>query len=216
MKEATEVEKKGLRDEVARLAKELLEKKSRSSNLARELLEEKSHSSTLERENRDLQGCSAWLEEEKNLLSSEVGSISARVVELEEEKVDLSCQLEAEKGDLARLLEEAVETFKASPKFAAIAMGHMNKLVHKWVVTKPEGDWWVEKAKKSFQCGLFQAQQVFRSKLAMLPKGLLFPISASHDKSTPQVSSILPLIFIKIFTISSQVPFFHLAAPPHW
>ncbi|VFQ83833.1 unnamed protein product [Cuscuta campestris] len=101
MKEAAEPKQKDLQDEVARLARELTEEKKRSSNLAKELSDEKSHS--------------ARIEEEKTSLSSEVGFISARVVELEGEKVDLVQQLEAEKGDPARRLEEGIEAFKTSP-----------------------------------------------------------------------------------------------------
>ncbi|VFQ76135.1 unnamed protein product [Cuscuta campestris] len=115
VKQRAEAEERKLQDEVGRLTRELLEEKKRSSDLAEELLGEKSHS--------------ARLEEEKSSLSSEVGSTSARVVELEGEKVELVRQLEAKKGDQARCLEEAIEAFKASPEFVAVSMERMDKLV---------------------------------------------------------------------------------------
>ncbi|VFQ89821.1 unnamed protein product [Cuscuta campestris] len=96
-KKAAEDRQRELLDEVARLARELEEEKGRS----------------------------ATLEGEKTSLSSEVGSISARVTELEGEKVNLIQQLEAEKKDQARRLEEAVESFKSSPEFTAVAMERM-------------------------------------------------------------------------------------------
>ncbi|VFQ66937.1 unnamed protein product [Cuscuta campestris] len=150
VKEAAEAEKKEMRDEVDRLAKELLDKRNRSSNL--------------ERENPDLQGRTIRLEEEKTSLSFEVESTS-----------DLVAKLEAEKGDLVCRLEEAVETFKASPEFGATAMEQMDKLVPKWVATRLGEDWMVEQSKVSYRRGLFKTQQVFRRKLALLPKGTSLP-----------------------------------------
>ncbi|VFQ65582.1 unnamed protein product [Cuscuta campestris] len=121
-------------DEVRKAAEaKHMELQGEVTRLARELREEKSHY--------------AQLKEEKTSLSSEVGSVSARVVELE------------------------VEPFKTSPKFTTVAMERMSKLVVEWLKTEPETKWMVREAKKAFHCGLFWAQQVFRSKLALLPKG---------------------------------------------
>ncbi|VFQ90185.1 unnamed protein product [Cuscuta campestris] len=145
VKEATEAEKE-LRGEVDRLAKELLEEGLCNSNLLCRIRQ-------LERENYDLNG-------EKTSLSSQVESVSTWVAELE-----------VEKGDLVCCLEGVVETFKASPEFRVTVMEQMEKLVLEWVKTKPEEDWMVEQAKVSYQCGLFQAQQFFRCKLFLLPKG---------------------------------------------
>ncbi|VFQ84588.1 unnamed protein product [Cuscuta campestris] len=51
----------------------------------------------------------------------------------------------------------------------------MDKLVVEWLKTGPGVQWMVKEAKKSFNCGLFCAEQVFRNKLALLPKGFSFP-----------------------------------------
>ncbi|VFQ88766.1 unnamed protein product [Cuscuta campestris] len=131
------------------------------ARLARELEEEKGRSSALETE--------------KASLSSEVGSVSARVAELEGDSTDLIQQLEVERSDQVRRVKEAIESFKSSPDFAAVAMERMDKLVVEWFDTEPGVQWMVKEGTKSFNCGLFRAQQVFRSKLARLPKGFSFP-----------------------------------------
>ncbi|VFQ85208.1 unnamed protein product [Cuscuta campestris] len=106
------------------------------------------------------------LEEEKGRsLSSEVGSISARVARLEGEKTDLIRKLEAEKSDQVRQVEEVIESFKSSPDFAAVAMERMDELVAEWLKIEPGVQWTVKEGKKSFNCGLFRAQQIFRNKL---------------------------------------------------
>ncbi|VFQ91346.1 unnamed protein product [Cuscuta campestris] len=126
-RKATEDKQKELQEEVARLAKELEEEKGRSANLVIE----------------------------NTSLSSEVGSVSARVTALEGEKADLFQQLEAKKSDQARRLEEAIESFKSSPEFTAVAMERMNKLVVEWLNTGPGARWMVKESEKSFNCGLF-------------------------------------------------------------
>ncbi|VFQ85708.1 unnamed protein product [Cuscuta campestris] len=115
------------------------------------------------------------LEADKASLSSEVESVSARVVELEGEKSDLIEQLEMEKGDRARCVEEAIESFKSSPDFTTIALEQMDKLTAEWLQTEPGAQWMVKEGTKSFNCGLFRAQQVFRDRLAQLPKGFSLP-----------------------------------------
>ncbi|VFQ59402.1 unnamed protein product [Cuscuta campestris] len=95
-----------------------------------------------------------------SVLPGRVASVSARVAELE-----------AEKGDLVCRLEEAVETFKASPEYRATAMEQMDKLVASWTQTRPAEDWLVKKMEVSFWLGLFQAQKFVRRKLTLLPKG---------------------------------------------
>ncbi|VFQ67167.1 unnamed protein product [Cuscuta campestris] len=118
-RKAAEDKQRELQEEVARLA--------------RELEEEKGHSAALETKNASL--------------SSEVGSVSARVAELEGEKADLIQQLDAERSDQARRREEAIESFKSSPDFAAVAMGRMDKLVVEWLDTEPGVQWMVKEAK---------------------------------------------------------------------
>ncbi|VFQ73966.1 unnamed protein product [Cuscuta campestris] len=54
-------------------------------------------------------------------------------------------------------------------------MERMDKLVAKWLKTGPGVQWMVKEGKTSFNCGLFRAHQVFRNKLAQLPKGFSFP-----------------------------------------
>ncbi|VFQ97984.1 unnamed protein product [Cuscuta campestris] len=143
-KRAVEDKQRELQDEVARLVRELEEEKGRF----------------------------AQLEVENASLSFQVGSISARVAELEGEKVDLIQQLEAERSDQARRLEEAVESFKSSPEFTIVAKERMGKLVVEWVKTGPGAEWMVGESDKTFNCGLFRAQLVFCDKLARLAKGI--------------------------------------------
>ncbi|VFQ64850.1 unnamed protein product [Cuscuta campestris] len=115
------------------------------------------------------------LEADKAALSLEVGSVSARVVELEGEKSDLIQQLEVERSDRIRYAEEAVESFKSSPDFTMVAMERMEELTVAWLETEPGAQWMVREETKSFNCGLFRAQQVFRDRLAQLPKGFSLP-----------------------------------------
>ncbi|VFQ65926.1 unnamed protein product [Cuscuta campestris] len=138
----------------------------------RELHEEVAH---LARELEEEKGRSAVIETKNASLSSELGSVSARVAELEGEKTDLIQQLEVEKSDQVRRMEEAIESFKSSPDFAAVAMEQMDKLVAEWLKIEPGVQWMNKEGKKSFNCGLFRAQQVFRNKLARFPKGFSFP-----------------------------------------
>ncbi|VFQ94183.1 unnamed protein product [Cuscuta campestris] len=146
-RKAAEDKQRELQEEVARLARELEKEKGRS----------------------------AALEMKNASLSSEVGSVSARVAELEGEKTDLIQQLEVERSDQARRLEEAIESFKSSLDFSAVPMERMDKMVVEWLKTGPGVKWMVKESKKSFNCGLFRAQQVFRDKLARIPKGFSFP-----------------------------------------
>ncbi|VFQ66941.1 unnamed protein product [Cuscuta campestris] len=115
------------------------------------------------------------LEADKASLSLEVESVSARVVELEGEKSDLIQQLEVERSDRVRHAEEAVESFKSSPDFTMVAMERMEELTAAWLKTEPGAQWMVKEGTKSFNCGLFRAQQVFRDRLAQLPKGFSLP-----------------------------------------
>ncbi|VFQ64405.1 unnamed protein product [Cuscuta campestris] len=157
----SEARQKELQEEVARLTRELGEKENRCAALA---AEKTSH------ENR----CVA-LEADKASLSLEVESVSSRVVELEGEKSDLIQQLEVERSDRVRHAEEAVESFKSSPDFTMVAMERMEELRAAWLKTEPGAQWMVKEGTKSFNCGLFRAQQVFRDRLAQLPKGFSLP-----------------------------------------
>ncbi|VFQ82919.1 unnamed protein product [Cuscuta campestris] len=157
----SEAKQKELQEEVARLTRELGEKKDRCAALAAE---------KTSKENR----CVA-LEADKASLSLEVESVSARVVELEGEKSDLIQHLEVERSDRARHAEEAVESFKSSPDFTMVAMERMEELTAAWLKTEPGAQWMVKEGTKSFNCGLFRAQQVFRDRLAQLPKGFSLP-----------------------------------------
>ncbi|VFQ65606.1 unnamed protein product [Cuscuta campestris] len=129
------------------------EAKKASKDKQRELQEEVAR---LERELEEDKGRSANLVIENASLSSEVGSVSARVTELEGEKGDLIEQMEAEKSDQARRLEEAIESFKSSPEFTAVAMEWMDKLVVEWLNIGPSAQWMVKEAEKSFNCRLFR------------------------------------------------------------
>ncbi|VFR03160.1 unnamed protein product [Cuscuta campestris] len=116
------------------------------------------------------------IEDKQRELQEEVARLARESeVEKEGEKTDLIQQLEVEKSDQARRVEEAIELFKSSPDFAAVAMERMDKLAAEWLKTEPGAQWMVKEVTKSFNCGLFRAQQVFRSKLARLPKGFSFP-----------------------------------------
>ncbi|VFQ87302.1 unnamed protein product [Cuscuta campestris] len=157
----SEAKQKELQEEVARLTKELGEKEDCWAALAAE---------KTSKENR----CAA-LEADKASLSLEVDSVSARVVELEGEKSDLILQLEVERSDRVRHAEEAVESFKSSPDFTMVAMEQMEELTAAWLKTEPGAQWMVKEGTKSFNCGLFRAQQVFRDRLAQLPKGFSLP-----------------------------------------
>ncbi|VFQ68870.1 unnamed protein product [Cuscuta campestris] len=108
--------------------------------------------------------------------------------ELQDEVARLARELEEEKGRSANLetknaslsseahrLEEAIESFKSSPEFTAVAMERMGKLVVEWLNTRPGAQWMVKESEKTFSCGLFRAQLVFRDKLARLPKGISLP-----------------------------------------
>ncbi|VFQ62548.1 unnamed protein product [Cuscuta campestris] len=158
---AAEAKQKELQEEVARLTRELEEKENRCAALAVEKASQ---------ENR----CVA-LEADKASLSLEVESVSARVVELEGEKSDLIQQLEVERSDRVRHAEEAVESFKSSLDFTVVAMERMEELTAAWLKTEPGAQWMVKEGTKSFNCGLFRAQQVFRDRLAQLPKGFSLP-----------------------------------------
>ncbi|VFQ90910.1 unnamed protein product [Cuscuta campestris] len=161
LSQAAKAKQEELQEEVARLTRELEEKENHCAALAAEKASQ---------ENR----CVA-LEADKASLSSEVESVSARVVELEGEKFDLIQQLERERSDRARHAEEAVESFKSSPDFTMVAMERMDKLTAAWLQTKTGAQWMVKEGTKSFNCGLFRAQQVFRDRLAQLPKGFSLP-----------------------------------------
>ncbi|VFQ80926.1 unnamed protein product [Cuscuta campestris] len=158
---AAEAKQRELQEEVARLTRELEEKENRCAALAVEKASQ---------ENR----CVA-LEADKASLSLEVESVSARVVELEGEKSDLIQQLEVERSDRVRHAEEAVESFKSSPDFTVVAMERMEELTAAWLKTEPGAQWMVQEGTKSFNCGLFHAQQVFRDRLAQFPKGFSLP-----------------------------------------
>ncbi|VFQ79314.1 unnamed protein product [Cuscuta campestris] len=158
---AAEAKQKELQEEVAQLTKELEEKENRCAALAAEKASQ---------ENR----CVA-LEADKASLSLEVESVSARVVELEGEKHDLIQQLEVERSDRVRHAEGAVESFKSSPDFTVVAMERMEELTAAWLKTEPGAQWMVKEGTKSFNCGLFHAQQVFHDRLAQLPKGFSLP-----------------------------------------
>ncbi|VFQ66161.1 unnamed protein product [Cuscuta campestris] len=54
-------------------------------------------------------------------------------------------------------------------------MEQMDKLVVEWLKTGPGAQWMVRESEKTFNCGLFRAQLVFRDKLARLPKGISLP-----------------------------------------
>ncbi|VFQ82881.1 unnamed protein product [Cuscuta campestris] len=161
LSQTSEARQKDLPEEVARLTRELEEKENRCAALAVERTSQ---------ENR----CVA-LEADKASLSSEVESVSARVVELEREKSDLIQQLEVERSDRVHHGEETVEYFKSSPDFTMVAMERMDELTAAWLKTEPGAQWMVREGTKSFNCGLFRAQQVFRDKLAQLPKGFSLP-----------------------------------------
>ncbi|VFQ79505.1 unnamed protein product [Cuscuta campestris] len=157
----SEAKQKELQEEVVRLTRELGEKEDRCAALAAEKTSKENH-------------CVA-LEADKAALSLEVESVSARVVELEGEKSDLIQQLGVERSDRVRYAEEAVESFKSSPDFAMVAMERMEELTAAWLKTEPGAQWMVKEGTKSFNCGLFRAQQVFRDRLAQLPKGFSLP-----------------------------------------
>ncbi|VFR01195.1 unnamed protein product [Cuscuta campestris] len=158
---AAEAKQGELQEEVARLTRELEEEKDRCAALAMEKTSQESR-------------CAA-LEADKASLSLGVESVSARVLELEGEKSDLIQQLEVERGDRARYAVEAVESFKSSPDFTVVAMERMVELTAAWLKTEPGAQWMVKEGTKSFNCGLFRAQQVFRARLAQLPKGFSLP-----------------------------------------
>ncbi|VFQ69062.1 unnamed protein product [Cuscuta campestris] len=145
---AVEAKQKELQEEVARLTRELEEKENRCAALAVEKASQ---------ENR----CVA-LEADKASLSLEVESVSARVVELEGEKSDLIQQLEVDRSDRVRHAEEAVESFKSSPDFTVVAMERMEELTAAWLKTELGAQWMVKEGTKSFNCGLFHAQQLPR------------------------------------------------------
>ncbi|VFQ73289.1 unnamed protein product [Cuscuta campestris] len=159
--EAAEAKQKELQEEVARLTRELEEKENHCAALAVEKTSQ---------ENR----CAA-LEADKVSLSLEVESVSARVLELEGEKTDLIQQLEVKRSDRVRHAKEAIESFKSSPDFTVVAMERMEKLTTAWLETEPGAQWMVKEGTKSFNYGLFCAQQVFRDRLARLPKGFSLP-----------------------------------------
>ncbi|VFQ76207.1 unnamed protein product [Cuscuta campestris] len=158
---AAEAKQKELQEEVSQLTRELEEKENRCAALAVEKAFQ---------ENR----CVAF-EADKASLSLEVESVSARVVELEGEKSDLIQQLGVERSDRVRHAEEAVESFKSSPDFTMVALERMEELTAAWLETEPRAQWMVKEGTKSFNCGLFRAQQVFRDRLAQLPKGFSLP-----------------------------------------
>ncbi|VFQ85712.1 unnamed protein product [Cuscuta campestris] len=98
--------------------------------------------------------------------------------ELEEEK-DHSTKWEEENTSLSSkagsVSARAVESFKSSSEFTVVAMERMGKPIVEWLKTGPGAKWMVGEVEKSFNCGLFRAQQVFRDKLARLPKGISLP-----------------------------------------
>ncbi|VFQ98449.1 unnamed protein product [Cuscuta campestris] len=157
----SEARQKELQEEVARLTRELGETENRCAALAAEKTSQ--------------ENCCVALEADMASLSLEVESVSARVVELEGEKSDLIQQLKVERSDRVRHAEEAVESFKSSPDFTMVAMERMEELTAAWLKTEPGAQWMVKEGTKSFNCGLFRAQQVFRDRLAQLPKGFSLP-----------------------------------------
>ncbi|VFQ61180.1 unnamed protein product [Cuscuta campestris] len=150
-----------LSQEVARLMRELEEKESRCA--------------ALEAEKASQQDRCVALEASKASQSLEVESVSARVVELEGEKTDLIQQLELERSDRARHVEDVIESFKSSPYFTLVTLERMDRLAAEWLKTEHGAQWMVKEGTRSFNCGLFRAQQVFHDKLAQLPKGFSFP-----------------------------------------
>ncbi|VFQ91616.1 unnamed protein product [Cuscuta campestris] len=84
-------------------------------------------------------------------------------------------QLEVERSDRVRHAEGAVESFKSSPDFTVVAMERMEELTTAWLKTELGAQWMVKEGTKSFNCGLFHAQQVFHDRLAQLPKGFSLP-----------------------------------------
>ncbi|VFQ85564.1 unnamed protein product [Cuscuta campestris] len=96
-------------------------------------------------------------------------------VALEEGKASLSLELELERSDRARHVEDAIESFKSSPGFTLVALERMDRLAAEWLKTKPGAQWMIKEGTKSFNCGLFRSQQVFRDRLAQLPKGFSLP-----------------------------------------
>ncbi|VFQ79637.1 unnamed protein product [Cuscuta campestris] len=107
------------------------------------------------------------LQEEVARLTRELEEKNSRCATLE--------QLEVERSDRARHAEEAIESFKFSPDFTAVALEQMDKMIAEWLKTEPGAQWMVNEGTKSFNCGLFRAQQVFRDRLSQLPKGFSFP-----------------------------------------
>ncbi|VFQ74565.1 unnamed protein product [Cuscuta campestris] len=158
---AAEAKQKELQEEVACLTRELEEKESRCA--------------ALEVEKPSQEDRCVALEADKASLSSEVESVSVRVVELEGEKSDLIQQLEMGRSDRTRHAEEVIESFKSSPDFTSVALERMDKLTAEWLKTEPGAQWMVNEGTKSFNCGLFRAQQVFCDRLAQLPKGFSLP-----------------------------------------
>ncbi|VFQ95754.1 unnamed protein product [Cuscuta campestris] len=117
------------------------------------------------------------LQEEVARLTRELGEKEDRCAALAAEKTSKEnrCQLEVERSDRVRHAEEAVESFKSSPDFTMVAMERMEELKAAWLKTEPGAQWMVKEGTKSFNCGLFRAQQVFRDRLAQLPKGFSLP-----------------------------------------
>ncbi|VFQ68858.1 unnamed protein product [Cuscuta campestris] len=93
----------------------------------------------------------------------------------EAKQKELQEELEVERSDRVRHAEGAVESFKSSPDFTVVAMERMEELTAAWLKTEPGAQWMVKEGTKSFNCGLFHAQQVFHDRLAQLPKGFSLP-----------------------------------------
>ncbi|VFQ91612.1 unnamed protein product [Cuscuta campestris] len=109
-------------------------------------------------------------------LTVEKASQENHCVALEADKASLSLeQLEVERSDWVRHAEGAVESFKSSPDYTVVAMERMEELTAAWLKTEPGAQWMVKEGTKSFNCGLFHAQQVFHDRLAQLPKGFSLP-----------------------------------------
>ncbi|VFQ79458.1 unnamed protein product [Cuscuta campestris] len=112
------------------------------------------------------------LEEKENrcaALAVEKASQENRCVALEADKASLSLELEVERSDRVRHAEEAVESFKSSPDLTVVAMERMEELTAAWLKTEPGAQWMVKEGTKSFNCGLFRAQQWSSVKPPPLP-----------------------------------------------
>ncbi|VFQ80256.1 unnamed protein product [Cuscuta campestris] len=82
-------------------------------------------------------------------------------------------------------------------QLTAVATERMGKLVVEWLKTGPGAKWMVGEAEKSFNCGLFRAQQVIRDQLAWLPKGISLPDLGFPPPAVPLPSLTLVLTWMR-------------------